>query len=99
MRRTTTLRTALSTALLLATAALGFTPASAATATGSAAPAASAVSARSSDSPAPAASRLSPGLLTALGRDLGLTEAAAADRLRAESAARAVEAPARRAAG
>ncbi|MEU7568767.1 S1 family peptidase [Streptomyces fradiae] len=102
MRRTTTLRTALSTALLLATAALGFTPASAATTTGSAtpaAPAASAPSAQSSDSSAPEASRLSPGLLTALGRDLGLTEAAAADRLRAESAARAVEAPARRAAG
>ncbi|GGQ07397.1 S1 family peptidase [Streptomyces roseolilacinus] len=84
MRRTTILRTALSSALLLATAALGFTPASAADR-----PAA----------PSRADASLSPGLLTAMRRDLGLTEEQAVDRLRAETAARGVEGPARRAAG
>ncbi|CAL9606420.1 S1 family peptidase [Streptomyces sp. enrichment culture] len=93
MRRTTFVGTALTSALLLATAALGLSPASAASASGSPAPASSApVSVR-------ADAALSPGLLTAMGRDLGLTEAQAAARLRAEAAARGVEAPARKAAG
>ncbi|MDT9685092.1 S1 family peptidase [Streptomyces sp. TRM76323] len=88
MRRTTILRTALSSALssalLLVTAALGPSTASAVD---------------RSPAPSRADTPLSPGLLTAMRRDLGLTEEQAAARLRAETAARGVEGPARRAAG
>ncbi|MEU2184836.1 S1 family peptidase [Streptomyces thermolilacinus] len=100
MRRTTFVGTALTSALLLATAALGLSPASAASPTPSDSPAsASSPVAGRGGADARTDEALSPGLLTAMRRDLGLTEAQAADRLRAETAARGVEGPARRAAG
>ncbi|MEG8275316.1 S1 family peptidase [Streptomyces sp. AHA2] len=83
MRRTTTLRTALSALLLLGTWV-----------TASALPASAAESpARSPQAPA------SPGLLDAMQRDLGLTRDAAEARLAAERKATATERKAREAAG
>ncbi|MGD9483146.1 S1 family peptidase [Streptomyces sp. TRM70308] len=88
MKPRTALRCALSAALLMGTLAAGLTQASAAPepgVPGSAAP--------------ESAEAASPGLVSAMRRDLGLTERQAADRLRAEARARAVEPAARRAAG
>lgn len=83
MRRKTVLRSCLSAALLLSTVAAGVTTQASAAETPTAA-----------DS-APA----SPGLITAMRRDLGLTETQATARLRAEATARTVERAAQRAAG
>jgi streptogrisin C len=83
VRPRTVLRSALSTALLASTLAAGLSQASAA------------------DTPATSATEevASPGLVTAMQRDLGLTRPEATARLEAEERARAVDEAARRAAG
>ncbi|MFE6488439.1 S1 family peptidase [Streptomyces sp. NPDC057757] len=83
MRRTTVLRSCLSAALLLSTVAAG-------------------AATQASAAPAPTAAdraAASPGLITAMQRDLGLSEAQATARLKAETKARTVERAAERAAG
>ncbi|MFF0029808.1 S1 family peptidase [Streptomyces avermitilis] len=85
MRRTTVVRVGLSALLLLGTwATAGVTPAAAEDATANA---------------TATASNLSPGLVSAMQRDLGLTRSQAEARLAAEETATAVESKARHAAG
>jgi hypothetical protein len=86
LRRTTFLRAGLSAALLLSTVAAGL---------GTQASAADTPAATTPATRAPA----SAALITAMQQDLGLTRAEATTRLKAETAARAVERAARRAAG
>ncbi|MEV7342089.1 S1 family peptidase [Streptomyces sp. NPDC093544] len=83
MRRKTVLRSCLSAALLLSTVAAGVTTQASAAETPTAA----------DNAPA------SPGLITAMQRDLGLTETQATARLKAEATARTVERAAKRVAG
>jgi streptogrisin C len=83
LRRKTVLRSCLSAALLLSTVAAGVTTQASAAETPTAA----------DNAPA------SPGLITAMQRDLGLTETQATARLKAEATARTVERAAKRVAG
>ncbi|MCT2590477.1 S1 family peptidase [Streptomyces sp. N2-109] len=90
MRRTTSLRTGISALLLLGSwAAFGTAPAAAA-------PPPASPTAPSSPATTPPAS---PGLLTAMQQDLGLTKSQAKERLAAEKTATALEGKAVRAAG
>ncbi|WP_328885093.1 S1 family peptidase [Streptomyces sp. NBC_00316] len=98
MRRTTALRTGLPAMLLLgAWATAGLAPASAADTPSRASGTSTLASAPTSASVAEA--QASAGLLSAMEKDLGLTESQATARLTAEGAATAIQAEARRAAG
>ncbi|MGW4673342.1 S1 family peptidase [Streptomyces sp. NPDC004324] len=87
MRRTTVLRAGLSAALLLSTVAAGLGTQASASDTSVGA------------SPSAPTAQASSALITAMQRDLGLTQDQATARLKAETAARAVDRAARRAAG
>ncbi|MFF2380758.1 S1 family peptidase [Streptomyces sp. NPDC058108] len=87
MRRTTVLRAGLSAALLLSTVAAGLGTQASASDTSVGA------------SPSAPTAQASSALITAMQRDLGLSQDQATARLKAETAARAVDRAARRAAG
>ncbi|WSM31005.1 S1 family peptidase [Streptomyces sp. NBC_01689] len=87
MRRTTVLRAGLSAALLLSTVAAGLGTQASASDTSVGAP------------PSAPTAQASSALITAMQRDLGLSQDQATARLKAETAARAVDRAARRAAG
>ncbi|MFE3263348.1 S1 family peptidase [Streptomyces sp. NPDC059215] len=87
LRRTTVLRAGLSAALLLSTVAAGLGTQASASDTSVGAP------------PSAPTAQASSALITAMQRDLGLSQDQATARLKAETAARAVDRAARRAAG